>query len=102
MRKTFAAVFAGMFVVAVGAGSAVAGEVKGPLGVGGPTPIGTHAVVAASECSFNGLNDLQQGQTTERTQNYGTNIQLGLDPAVTGFPGTGCNGSGKTPPGLAG
>jgi len=32
-----------------------------------------------------------QGQTARITQNYGTNIKLGLDPAIYGFPGTGCN-----------
>jgi hypothetical protein len=100
MRKMLAAVFAAMFVVAAGAGSAVAGEVKGPPGPnhGGYTPIENG--IAASGCSFNGLNDFEQGQTDRITQNYGTNIQLGLDPAIFGFPGTGCNPA-VTPPGLA-
>jgi hypothetical protein len=44
--------------------------------------------VAASVCSFNGLNDYEQGQTTYITQNYGTNIRLN---DFSGFPGTGCN-----------
>jgi hypothetical protein len=75
------------------AAPAFGGEVQGPPGAanqpGTPTPI--QSGVAASECSFNGLNDFNQGQTTFITQNYGTNIRLGLDPAVFGFPGTGCN-----------
>jgi opacity protein-like surface antigen len=72
------------------AAPAFAGEVQGPPGAanqpGTYTPV--HFGVAASECSFNGLNDFQQGQTDRITQNYGTNIQLGLD---LGFPGTDCN-----------
>lgn len=75
------------------AAPALAGEVQGPPGAanqpGTPTPI--QSGVAASECSFNGLNDFNQGQTTFITQNYGTNIRLALDPAIFGFPGTGCN-----------
>jgi len=34
---------------------------------------------------------LRPGPDHYITQNYGTNIKLGLDPAVFGFPGTGCN-----------
>jgi hypothetical protein len=72
------------------AAPAFAGEVHGPPGAanqpGAYTPV--HFGVAASQCSFNGLNDFQQGQTDRITQNYGTNKQLGLD---LGFPGTDCN-----------
>jgi hypothetical protein len=75
------------------AAPAFAGEVQGPPGAanqpGTPTPVASG--VAASECAFNGLNDFTQGQTELITQNYGTNKRLGLDPAVFGFPGTGCN-----------
>lgn len=75
------------------AAPAFAGEVQGPPGAanqpGKPTPV--QSGVAASECSFNGLNDFTQGQKLLITQNYGTNKRLGLDPAVFGFPGTGCN-----------
>jgi hypothetical protein len=73
---------------------AFAGEITGPPGTigerfsapGTPTPI--KSGVAASECSFNGLNDFVEGQVDAITQNYGTNKKLGLD---LGFPGTGCN-----------
>jgi hypothetical protein len=72
------------------AAPAFAGEVQGPPGAanqpGTPTPV--QSGVAASECSFNGLNDFNQGQTDRITQNYGTNKQLGLD---LGFPGTDCD-----------
>lgn len=102
MRKTFAAVFAAVFAIAAGAGSALAGEVKGPPtgtpGQGGFTPIENG--VAASNCAYNGLNDFIQGQTDAITQNYGTNIKLGID---AGFPGDsgffGCNPA-ISPPGL--
>jgi hypothetical protein len=77
-------------IAGLSAGPAFAGEVQGPPGAanqpGTPTPV--QSGVAASECSFNGLNDFNQGQTDRITQNYGTNIQLGLD---LGFPGTDCN-----------
>ena len=88
-------------VAGVVAGAASAGEVKGPptgtAGQGGYTPI--ESGVAASGCAFNGLNDFVQGQTTLIVQNYGANKKLGLDPAIFGFPGTGCNPA-ITPPGL--
>jgi len=91
MGRKLAATASAVLLVALGAGSAFAGEVKGPPGSlenpGSPTVIKTRGV-AASACAFNGLNDYVQGQTDRITQNYGTNIQLGLD---LGFPGTGCN-----------
>jgi hypothetical protein len=48
---------------------------------------------ARSGCAANGLNDMNpaQGQIELIVQNYGANKKLGLDPAVFGFPGTGCN-----------
>src|SRR5436305_15052795 len=83
----------GTALAGLSAAPAFAGEVRGPPGAanqpGTYTPV--HFGVAASQCSFNGLNDFQQGQKLRITQNYGTNKQLGLDPAVFGFPGTGCN-----------
>jgi hypothetical protein len=94
MRRKFAATASAALIAMVGTGAALAGEVQGPPGAanqpGTPTPIKTRGV-AASACAFNGLNDYVQGQTTYITQNYGTNIKLGLDPAIFGFPGTGCN-----------
>ena len=94
MRRKFAATASAALIAVVGAGAALAGEVQGPPGAanqpGTPTPIKTRGV-AASACAFNGLNDYVQGQKLRITQNYGTNIQLGLDPAIFGFPGTGCN-----------
>ena len=110
MRKTFMAVLCAGVLAALGAGSALAGEVKGPPGTpggGGFTPI--EEGVAASNCAFNGLNDLIQGQSEFITQNFGTNIRYarehGIDVLSLGFPGVGgnfgCNPTG-TPPGLEG
>jgi hypothetical protein len=95
MRRKLAATASAVLIGGLGAGGALAGEVKGPPGSvdnpGSPTVIKTRGV-AASGCAFNGLNDYVQGQTDRITQNYGTNIQLGLtDPAIYGFPGTDCN-----------
>jgi hypothetical protein len=75
-----------------------AGEVAGPPGTPNEAGSGsgkpTGAVLHAnSACAFNGLNDMNpaQGQIELIVQNYGANKRLGLDPAVFGFPGTGCN-----------
>ena len=89
-KSFFAAAACAVAVMGAGAGAAFAGEVQGPPGAanqpGTYTPI--QQDVAASVCSFNGLNDYVQGQKDRITQNYGTNIQLGLN---LGFPGTDCN-----------
>jgi hypothetical protein len=79
------------------AAPAFAGEITGPPGTvgerfsapGKPTPV--KSGVAASECSFNGLNDFVQGHVRAITQNYGTNKKLGISIEEGGFPGTGCN-----------
>jgi len=79
------------------AAPAFAGEITGPPGTigerfsapGTPTPI--KSGVAASECSFNGLNDFVNGQVDAITQNYGTNKKLGITIEQGGFPGTDCN-----------
>lgn len=80
------------------AAPAIAGEITGPPGTPGEagsasghrTPAVTNA---RSACASNGLNDMNplQGQIELIVQNYGANKKLGLDPAVFGFPGTGCN-----------
>jgi len=75
---------------------AFAGEITGTPGTpglaGSATGKPTGAVLNAnSACAFNGLNDMNQGQLDLIVQNYGANKKLGLDPAIYGFPGTGCN-----------
>jgi len=100
MHKITAALCA-VALLSFSASSALAGEVKGPptgtAGQGGFTPI--ESDIAASGCAYSGLNDFIQWQKALIVQNYGANIKLGLDPAIYGFPGTGCNPA-VTPPGL--
>lgn len=100
-RKKIVAAVCAVAFSGLSVSAALAGEVKGPPtgtpGQGGFTPIEND--VAASGCAYNGLNDFIQGQTDLIVQNYGANIKLGLDPAIYGFPGTGCNPA-VTPPGL--
>jgi len=66
------------------AAPAFAGEVKGPpgpFGGNGPdfTPIHSH--LASSLCSFNGLNDYIEGQTSFHVQSYGIDVAGKGDPA---------------------
>ena len=82
------------------AGPALAGEVKGPPGTANNTnftPVHFH--VAASICSFNGLNDFTQGQEDFQVQNFGVGV-AGLTPSEPqdphefnpGSPEDGCRG----------
>jgi hypothetical protein len=84
----------------VGASAALAGEVKGPPGTDNNTnftPVHFH--VAASVCSFNGLNDFTQGQEDFQVQNFGVGV-AGLTPTEPqdphvfnpGSPDGGCRG----------
>jgi hypothetical protein len=93
-RKSLLAVV--VCISGLGAAPAFAGEIAGPPGTpgvaGSATGKPTGAVLHAnSACAFNGLNDMNQGQLDLIVQNYGANKRLNLDPAVFGFPGTGCN-----------
>ena len=65
MRRLLAVASCAVGVVALGAGSAFAGEITGN---GKPTAVASH--VANSLCAFNGLNDLNpdHGQITSRVQ----------------------------------
>ena len=86
-----------MGVACLGAGSALAGEIKGP---GAPTGIpaegpdtaalaNTHSICAAS-----GLNEYHAGEEGEfltRTQSYGQLVRMGLKDEVPS-PGVACNG----------
>lgn len=48
-------------LVAVGAGGAIAGEVKGPPGTEDNTNLTGAPANANSDCAYSGLNDLDQG-----------------------------------------
>lgn len=100
MKSVFAALLCAVAVAALGATGAVAGEVKGPPGTINNTnftPVHFH--VAASVCSFNGLNDFTQGQTDFQVQNFGVGV-AGLTPTELqdphqfnpGSPEGGCRG----------
>jgi hypothetical protein len=73
-------------MMAGGAGSALAGEVKGPPTGGDPNTNYNLAATthANSECAFSGLNDYQQGQKDKRTQTPAD--------APPGIPGLACRG----------
>jgi hypothetical protein len=84
----------------VGIGGALAGEVTGPPGSATNPP--TNATGAPehsnSICSFNGLNDFNQGPKVERTQtpaNQGVPGQAGADPAGSDTPGKPTCGGGS-------
>jgi ABC-type oligopeptide transport system substrate-binding subunit len=70
MRRMVAAASTALLLAAVGAGAAVAGEVKGPPTGGEPaTNFNTAATSHAnSACVFSGLNDYINGQTDKQTQ----------------------------------
>ena len=69
-RRLFGAVAAALLVVAVGASTVLAGEVKGPPGVINNTNVTGALDHANSACAASGLNDLDQtsGQTASQVQ----------------------------------
>jgi hypothetical protein len=69
MRKAITAALVTAFVTALTAGSALAGEVKGPPTGGTPTSNATAAPTHANSlCAYSGLNDYINGQTDRQTQ----------------------------------
>jgi hypothetical protein len=96
-KSLVAAVLCGVALAGVGAGSAFAGEVKGPPGTpgvpdsgSGKTPTGAPAH-ANSICSFSGLNDMvvDEGPIDFIVQSPGQNVRAGGPP---GIPGLACRG----------
>jgi hypothetical protein len=88
-------------LMGVGASAALAGEVKGPPNTQNNTDFTpVHSGVAASVCSFNGLNDFTQGQEDFQVQNFGVGV-AGLTPSELqnphefnpGSPDGGCRGA---------
>ena len=88
MHKASAAAICAAFISALTAGSALAGEVKGPPGGGtSDTAAPAHA---NSICAFSGLNDFRNGQTASQVQTPADSFKYyGLPP---GTPGTACQG----------
>jgi hypothetical protein len=107
MRLKLSVVAAVLFVgVAALAGSAFAGEIRGPgspTGVvaGSPEDVATAAPAHANSiCAFSGLNhlhvdangNLAEGELPIRTQSYGQLVAAGLK-SVVASPGEACNGN---------
>jgi hypothetical protein len=91
MKRFIAALAAGLVVVAVAATSVFAGEVTGN---GKPTPVRTH--LAASICSFSGLEDW----TSSEQQPPGPPEGIAVDPGVVQVPRH--EGGNTYPPGVPG
>jgi hypothetical protein len=97
MKSTLAAAFCAVAVVGVGAGTALAGEVKGPPGTGPRTQEEVNAIRTAapahsnSICSYSGLNDMipGQGPIDFHVQSPGQDVRNGGPP---GIPGVACHG----------
>jgi hypothetical protein len=102
-KTVVAAAFCAAAIAAIGAGSAFAGEIRGP---GSPTGVvaGESTPTAAPEhtnsiCAVSGLNHLlldangnpEEGELLTRTQSYGQLVAAGLKGVVPG-PGVACNG----------
>jgi hypothetical protein len=97
-KSFLAAAVAGTALAVAGAGTAFAGEIKGP---GSPTgvPVGESEATAApahtnSICAFSGLNHFHEGEFGElpiRTQSYGQLVVAGFK-ALVPSPGVACNG----------
>jgi hypothetical protein len=100
MRRALTAVICALAFAGASASGALAGEVTGPPGSAANPP--TNATGAPehsnSICSFNGLNDFNQGPTIERTQtpaNQGVPGEAGADAAGSGTPGHPSCGGGS-------
>src|ERR1043165_4532301 len=92
MKQLFAVVAAAAALGLAVASSALAGEVTGPPGSAAnpPTNFTGAPEHSNSVCSFNGLNDFNQGPKIERTQTphtQGVPGQAGADAAGSGTPG---------------
>jgi hypothetical protein len=104
-RSFLAAAVCAVAVAALGAGSAFAGEIRGPGSPTGvpassnPTPTAAPAN-ANSICAFSGLNHLHldangiplPGELLTRTQSYGQLVAAGIADQFPN-PGEACNGS---------
>jgi hypothetical protein len=69
MHKALIGALLAAFIAALTAGSALAGEVKGPPTGGTPTSNDTAAPAHSNSlCAYSGLNDYNNGQTVRQTQ----------------------------------
>ena len=100
MRRAVVCAICAMAFAGAFASGAFAGEVTGPPGsVDNPPANATGAPEHSNSiCSFNGLNDFNQGPTVERTQtphNQGVPGEAGADAAGSGTPGQPSCGGGS-------
>jgi len=100
MKRALVSAICAMTLAGALASGALAGEVTGPPGSTDNPP--TKATGAPehsnSICSFNGLNDFNQGPQVERTQtphNQGAPGEAGAGPAGSGTPGHPTCGGGS-------
>ena len=96
MRRIVAVAACMAAVASVGAGSALAGEVRGPgtaAGVVGGTQTGA-LEHAQSICAASGLNHLHPGEDPGRVQSWGQISKTDRDilTAIGFAPGDACNG----------
>ena len=104
-KKVVIALCAAVLVgVGVAASVAVAGEVTGPPGstTNVPTKETGAPSHSQSNCSYNGLNDFNQGPTEEQTQtphNQGSPGEAGVGNNGSGVPGQPNCGKGTNPRG---
>ncbi len=97
IKACLAGVLVAPVLVIASAGSAFAGEIKGPPGpdgfaTGGYTPIASY--VMKSICAFSGLNAYHPGKEGEyagHVQSYGAIVSQG-GKASAESPGVACNG----------
>jgi hypothetical protein len=107
MRSKLAAGICALFVAALSAGAALAGEVQGPPGTPGVPNSGSGNRTGApahsnSICSYNGLNDMNPKQgpidsIVQTPHNQGTPGEAGADPGGSGTPGAPTCGPGSNP-----
>jgi hypothetical protein len=96
-KRFLAAAFCAAALAGAGAGSSIAGEVKGPPGTGPRTQEEVDSIATAapahsnSICSFSGLNDMivGQGPIDFHVQSPGQDVRNGGAP---GIPGVACHG----------
>ena len=87
----------GVTLAAMGAGSAFAGEIKGPgspVGIPAEGPDTAALANANSICAASGLNEYHAGEEGEfptRTQSYGQLVRMGLKEEFPS-PSVACNG----------
>jgi hypothetical protein len=91
-RKALCALAVGATIMGVGAGTALAGEVKGPPGSVGDPGTPKDMSHANSICVFSGLNDFVDGPSDFHVQSYGQDVRLyGAEPSEFN-PGDACRG----------